>query len=204
MKKRIIKQITKALNITEEYLANYVGITHETLQKSSLQKGWEGKEKRIYRLNKVINILRNRGMKNPLEVKNLLDNERFSNDNAYDDCSYITYIVSQENIDALVNLLVTEIKIDFIKKSLGLSEPVLLDSVHSETDNLKENSTKISVFYYILKYVTKKDISKVNLDFMSKKLKSLENQSLMDFVNNKQYVFADKLDKVITEYNQEM
>ena len=73
MKQRIINQITKALNISEEYLANYIGITINSLNEyKKNNKSWEPKERRLYQLNQIINILRNRKIKDAVVLKNIL------------------------------------------------------------------------------------------------------------------------------------
>lgn len=92
MQKNIIKKMKKRLNVSEEYLANYLGVTPNTLTDWSKNSFWEGKNKRLYRLNQVVNILRNLNIKKPTELKNVLDNNRIVLNSDLEDLSIISYI----------------------------------------------------------------------------------------------------------------
>lgn len=78
IQKNIVKKMKKRLNINEEYLANYLGVTSNTLMDWMKVSHWEGKNKRLYRLNKAVHILRNLDFKTPEALKNALDNKRIS------------------------------------------------------------------------------------------------------------------------------
>jgi len=202
MKTRIIGQITKGLNITEEYLANYLGITLDTLKVYEKRRGWEGKEHRIYRLNQIMNILRNQGIKDKVELKNILDNSRFQDKRMDESCSYITYILANEDINLLVMFLVSQLKINYIIKTLSIKEDQLCEVLNTSPNELYEGVSYIWIFYSILKYTVKKVDFKVGIPFFVKKYKTLDDLTLFDFINKKQYVFPDKLDKIINEFKQ--
>lgn len=160
MKQRIITQIIKKLNITEEYLAGYLGITFSFLETIKQAKGWskDGKDLRIYRLNKVINILRNKGLKNPEDFKNILDNERFkfTDGEEDEDFSYINIINCQlVDMSELVNHLVFEIKTEYIMKKSQISRSMLAGILDTTESKLKNKLVQLDKLYMFIKKVIK-------------------------------------------------
>jgi DNA-binding Xre family transcriptional regulator len=183
MKQRIITQITKTLNITEDYLAGYLGISPNTLNVIKNTKGWSsnGKDLRLYRLNQIINILRNNKSIKKGDIKNILDNERFLFNNHDEDYSYITIINALSNMTEFVNFLVLNVKISYIQKNIDISKSMLSGLLDCTESNLEINQNKVDRLYLFVKKVLKK--KKVfHLSILNEPFVEIENNTPLYYI----------------------
>lgn len=199
IQKYIVRKMKKKLKVTDDYLANYLGVSLSTLNDWQQQSSWEGKAQRLYLLNKLVNVLHNKGIKNPQDLKNTLDNSRFKSENMDEDCSYITYILAQANIDDLIYHLVYELKEEFLLKNLNISKENLNETITRTDDNY---ISKINILYYVIKYLIRKGCVDFNFSLFQKNFKTLKSLTILDYANNNKYIFSNDLDHIIKELQE--
>lgn len=208
MKQKIIDQICKSLGFNEDrdmnefHLARFLGLTFDFLQNSKKQKGWVKKEKRIYRLNQIICILKNKGIKSPNDIKNTLENERFKFSGMDEDSSYINIINSLVPMDEFINYLILELKLDFICSKLQITKSLLGGLIGCPVSGLQKHRLKVDIFYSFIKKVFIKN-KEVHLSILLEPFKCLENNTPMFFILEEKWLWLEKTVDIIYEFYQE-
>lgn len=199
MKNRIIKQITKNLNITEEYLAGYIGIPLDALNKFKTTKGWEGKAQRLYNLNTIICVLRNSGIKKPAELKNVIDNERIQLSGQDEDFSYLTVVNTSFGLSELIEHLVLKLKVNYALSKLDVTKSLFAGLLDSPEKTLLNKKTRINSLYSFIKNVEKTD-NPIYLSILSEPFVCLENRTPLGLILEDKYISAEKTKEICKDF----